>query len=149
MNKPNLSLKNVKTFRGMEGYGLNADLYINGVKCYFVLDEGSGGEVDFQPYIYENPKAEQVKANIKLLDDYIATLPERSMNLNGLEVTDEKGNVTNVDTKSFTYKQDLSSIVDDLLNERERAKNEKKMLKLYETANDFGVPNSGRYRNIT
>ncbi|MFA5366657.1 MAG: hypothetical protein WC333_02135 [Dehalococcoidia bacterium] len=136
MNKPKLELKKIKTFRGMEGYGLNADLYINGVKCYFVLDEGNGGEIDFQPELYQNPKAEQVKANIKLLDEYIATLPEQEL------FTDDKG-------KKHTYKPDLSFILDELINEQEKAKVAKKMEKLFETAICFGVPNSGRYRYIT
>ena len=34
MDKPNVQLKKVKTFIGMDGYGLNADVYINGVHCY-------------------------------------------------------------------------------------------------------------------
>lgn len=38
-----IELKNVKTFRGMEGYGLNATVYVNGIKCCFVIDEGNGG----------------------------------------------------------------------------------------------------------
>jgi hypothetical protein len=39
-----LELKAVKTFLGSDGYGLNANLYLNGKKVAFVLDEGRGGE---------------------------------------------------------------------------------------------------------
>jgi len=40
-----LTLKGIKTFQGMEGYGLNATLYFKGKKAAFVLDEGCGGEM--------------------------------------------------------------------------------------------------------
>jgi sulfopyruvate decarboxylase TPP-binding subunit len=36
-------LKAVKTFRGMDGVGYNANLYINGKKAAFCMNEGSGG----------------------------------------------------------------------------------------------------------
>ena len=77
MKKPNVQLKNVKTFRGMEGIGINADLYINGVKCLFVIDDANGGGMTYEENIrHKDP--ELVKANIKLMDNYIATLPEQS-----------------------------------------------------------------------
>lgn len=42
------SLKGVKTFRGMDGQGLNATLYRGEKKVAFVLDEGCGGEMRFE-----------------------------------------------------------------------------------------------------
>ena len=42
------SVKKVKTFRGMEGEGYNADLYRDGKKIAFVIDEGCGGETRFE-----------------------------------------------------------------------------------------------------
>ena len=63
-------LKNLKFFRGMEGQGFNADLWINGVKCIFIIDEGNGGCFNYQPYTYNNPKADVVKANIELLEKH-------------------------------------------------------------------------------
>lgn len=36
-------VRNVRTFRGMDGNGYNAVLYVNGKRAADVLDEGSGG----------------------------------------------------------------------------------------------------------
>jgi len=40
------SVKGVKTFRGMEGYGINANLYYENKKIAFLLDSGNGGCMD-------------------------------------------------------------------------------------------------------
>ena len=42
-----VTFKNIKTFEGHEGYGLNAKMYINGYYCMFVLDDGNGGCMDY------------------------------------------------------------------------------------------------------
>jgi hypothetical protein len=44
---PQYTLKGVKTFRGMDGYGLNAKLCRDGKEVAFLLDEGCGGMLDF------------------------------------------------------------------------------------------------------
>lgn len=41
------SLRRVKTFRGMDGQGLNAKLVKSGKVMAFILDEGRGGEMRF------------------------------------------------------------------------------------------------------
>jgi hypothetical protein len=46
------ALAGVKSFRGMEGYGLNATLTRDGQKVAFILDEGNGGCVRFD---FRNP----------------------------------------------------------------------------------------------
>lgn len=125
MNKPKVKLKNVKTFRGMEGIGINANVWINGVKCMFVYDGGDGGEMQFDENIaHENPYL--ITKNIKLLDDYIAQLPPIEIN-------------------NTTIKADLSSFIDELLAEQEKKKNEAKIIKLFKDSIVFGVPNSGSY----
>ena len=43
-----LTLKKIKTFIGHEGYGLNAELFLDGVKVAFILDDANGGDVDYQ-----------------------------------------------------------------------------------------------------
>ena len=40
-----VELKAIKTFEGMDGYGLNANVYINGKREAVALDEGCGGEM--------------------------------------------------------------------------------------------------------
>lgn len=75
--KVDVKLKNIKTFRGHDGQGLNADIFINGLKCMHVFDAAYGGCFDYTNYTHNNPKEEQVKANIKYLEEYINILPEK------------------------------------------------------------------------
>jgi hypothetical protein len=133
MKEPKITFKNVKTFRGMEGIGLNADIYINGVKCIFVIDEANGGEYNYENYEYNNPKAEQVRANIKLMDNYIASLPAK--------ICTDFG-------KSISIKVDRDTYINDKLLEIEEQKADKKMQKLFKTGIVFGVPNSGKYQYL-
>ena len=41
---PGITVKGLKFFRGMEGHGFNASIYMGGKKLCFTMDEGSGGE---------------------------------------------------------------------------------------------------------
>ena len=43
-----ITLKKVKTFKGMDGVGLNADVYFDGKKVAEALDEGCGGDMWIQ-----------------------------------------------------------------------------------------------------
>jgi hypothetical protein len=143
MEKPKVELKKVKTFQGRDGYGLNAEVYIDGVYCMFVIDDGNGGCLDFQYNLKagkDNYNA-MIKQKIKSLEDYIATLP------------DEVSEFMKDDGKPFTFKQTLESYINQLVDEMEEAKNkakfQKKMVKLFETAIVFGVPDSGKYRYVS
>ena len=78
MKAPKVELKNVKTFEGHDGLGLNADVWINGINCMHLFDGAYGGEYEYTMNTYNNPKADQVRTNVQLLDDYIATLPEET-----------------------------------------------------------------------
>jgi hypothetical protein len=40
-----ITLKKVKTFKGMDGVGINVDVYFDGKKVAEALDEGCGGEM--------------------------------------------------------------------------------------------------------
>ena len=59
-----ITLKGVKTFKGRDGYGLNATLCFDGKKVAEILDEGNGGEVR---YYWNNTVEDTVK-------EYIASL---------------------------------------------------------------------------
>jgi hypothetical protein len=54
-----ITLKKVKTFKGMDGIGINADVYFDGKKVAEALDEGCGGELYIQ---WLDPKMESVVA---------------------------------------------------------------------------------------
>ena len=138
MNKPNVQLKKVKTFVGMDGYGLNAEVWINGVKCYFVLDEGSGGMMDFtsEARLTKDPaKKKLIEDNCKLLDDYIKTLPPDTYEYGG------KTHTMKVDLELF-----INKLVDEMESEKLQKKQERKMQKLYQTAIVIGKPNDTKYR---
>ncbi len=45
---PRLAIAAIKSFKGMEGYGLNANLYLDGHKVCEVIDDGNGGGPRFR-----------------------------------------------------------------------------------------------------
>lgn len=61
------TVKNVKTFEGMEGIGFNASLYQGGKKIAFVIDDATGGDLQIQWH--------DKTAKTALLE-YINTLPD-------------------------------------------------------------------------
>lgn len=65
---PNYTVKGIKKFRGMEGYGFNADLYRDGKKVALVMDEATGGGLRFE--WKQNDRIEEA-----LLIAHCATLP--------------------------------------------------------------------------
>jgi len=129
MQKPKVELKNLKTFRGMEGIGINVDVWINGVKCLLAMDAGDGGEMEFEQN-YDHKNQRLVKENIKLLDDYIDSLPEIKYNLIG---------------KESKMKVGLETFINDLLLEQEEKKEKKRLVKMFENTIVVGKPNCGSY----
>lgn len=129
MDAPKVELKNLKFFMGMENQGFNANLYINGLKCAFVIDEGNGGCLNYQPYLYKNPKESEVKKNMALLENYIKTMPK-------------------VKTEFGDIKMDMDLFIEELINQKEKEKQDKKKVKLMETSFLFGVPNGDSFRYI-
>jgi hypothetical protein len=137
MNKPTVVLKSLKTFIGMEGHGFNVDVWINGVKCMLAIDSAQGGCYEYQSYGYKNPKGLQIEANTKLLEDYIASLPESPLMI-GDEPYERDGKVV-------MMKPDMDGFINDLVIALEVAKEEKKTLNLMKRAILVGMPNSKEY----
>lgn len=54
----NYTVRKVKSFRGMEGFGMNAELLKDGKPVAFVIDEGNGGEMNFEWYDHKAPRVE-------------------------------------------------------------------------------------------
>lgn len=67
---PDLEVKSVKSFIGMEGYGFNANLYYKGKKVALVVDEASGA-----PLIFWWEKS--IGATATTLMDLASKLPSR------------------------------------------------------------------------
>jgi len=89
MKKPIVLLRNVRTFEGHDGLGLNADVWIDGVKCMHLYDSAHGGEYEYTDFVYDNPKAKEVKANIAKLEAYVKTLPAEEWDFHGKKMSIE------------------------------------------------------------
>lgn len=131
MKEPKVEFKNVHTFAGHDGTGLNADIWINGIFCMHVFDSACGGEFEYTENTFNNPKTKQVEANIKLLDDFIAQMPEQS-------------------TPYGKIKFDRDCYINEILAKQEdakaEAKHEKKKRALYSHAIVIGDPAKTAYR---
>ncbi|GEM_PF-3436546 len=69
--KHDYSVRNVKTFRGMEGEGFNATLYRDGHRIAFVIDDATGGDMHIQWADARSRGAEE-----KRLLEFLKTLPK-------------------------------------------------------------------------
>jgi hypothetical protein len=113
---PRLAISNVNSHRGMEGSTLDADLYLDGKKVGYCLDDGNGGGMRFEWRIYDpkpelgrtyNPAtapgeaAQKARERRDEVEQYIASLslpPEV---------------VTGVGPDTFEMKQDLEHLVNE------------------------------------
>lgn len=121
MTEPKVTIKNFKSFRGMEGLGFNADIYVNGVKSVFVMDGGNGGQFD-----YEVVKGQE--SNVQLIKDYVKSISKR-------------GDDSDIELDMY-----IATKVDEYENAKRHAKNDKKMAKLMAEAIVFGNPDGNGYR---
>lgn len=108
----NITLKNVKTFTGRGGIGLNADVYVDGVKTFFYLDDASGGEADHQ--IID-------KAQYNKLQAFVDAQPKRQFEIDG--------KLMEKDGKPWMYKVTIDDFVNQAFDQYERQKNIKKIEK--------------------
>ena len=141
MKEPKVEVKNVKFHNGHEGYGVNADVLINGVKVYHVLDDGNGGCLRIDLLVYGSKNPDLIRKLAKELNDYIGSLPAKPMNFGHGDIKDEQGNVR-------MFKTTLEDYINELLFAYERDKSRKKMEKQMEDCILFGVPNGETYVRI-
>jgi len=143
MKKPNIELKNVKEFQGRDWGGLNADLYLDGKKIAFVLDEGNGGEMDIDAVGKTKEEREKNQQLLNGLEAYAKTLPKVDM-----------GKVlTGVKEENRFADMDLEMLINEIVDERNKAKAVKqakaKMQKQMAKAILYGVPNANQYMSVT
>jgi len=115
-----------------ETNAFTADLYINGKKVGYCKNQGHGGPTDY--HADTSCASGFTRANIELIakaEAYFKSLPK---------VKDEKYN--------FEYQPTLENAIDEQLENYLKAKETKKMQKLFATALVFGVPNGNQYRYI-
>ena len=115
-----VTLKKVKTFDGREGIGLNADVYVNGVKCFAYIDDASGGESHCYPYN---------KELYQQLKDYAASLPKEKVTGTGSD---------------FEIQPDIDTLINNALCKRELEYAHKKLLK-FTIDHVVVVSGDGRY----
>ena len=122
-------LKNVRPLRGREGLGFNATLYINGLKCLFIIDSGNGGGYNYQ--IAEGVMDKGiVELYVRQLKAYIRTLPPE---------TKTYGN------RIHTNEIDMDMYIARLVVQAEEEKKLNKMSKLFTNAIIFGHPDEPNY----
>jgi hypothetical protein len=108
MNKPAYHVKNLKIFRGMEGQGFNATLYLGKQRLGTVIDDASGG-----PVVLELSPADR-----SALDEYVQSLPDIPCTFNDPDTG-----------KPATLKPSADWFVSKLVNRTDRLKQIKKILK--------------------
>ncbi len=97
-----VTLKNVKTFRGHEGIGLNATVFVNGEKCFYYIDQADGG-ISYKVPIYN-------KELYKKLEEYAASLPKETVD-------------------DFELQPDIDTLVNKALESYELEKVNKRLMK--------------------
>jgi hypothetical protein len=120
-----IELKNVKINQAFseETTCFIADVFVNGKKVAHAKNDGRGGCTDYYPYSNQ-------RELLTLAEKHCSELPKRSF-----QFGDE----------THEFNQTLESVIDDLIFAKEKEKEEKKMIKLYENHIVFGKPNGYSY----
>jgi hypothetical protein len=137
MLEPHIEFKKVKTFQGMEGQGLNADIYINGVKCFFMRDDGNGGMVDFDRYDNRMNPSIAIETNVQLVDAWIKTIPDTIIPLQRKPTIEDPRTELVIEADYESY---FNQKYEDYLKAKDTLKFEKKKMEMYKTAIVLGNP---------
>ena len=123
-----IELKNVKVNQAFseETTCFIADVFVNGKKVAHAKNDGRGGCTDY--YHYEGQRELLNQA-----EKFCKSLPKKVIDFGG---------------STHEFDQSLESVIDDLLFEKEKQKEDKKIEKLCETHIVFGKPNGYSYRMI-
>ncbi len=145
-----LTLKKVKMFQGHDGVGLNADVYVDGVKTLFIFDGATGGESEHS--VFDKEKYAE-------LEKYAASLPEYPLY--------SKEDIERYSCEQVMMKVDIDHLINEELDRLEKEKNEKRTKAAWQKklnnlqltaivfANDeeysmirFKIPGTPAYRHI-
>lgn len=124
-----LSIKGLKTFRGMDGIGVNANLYYKSKKVAFILDEGCGGCLDIKWEINRNSEGHYNRTPIsieaeKYIDNLVKSLP-KTLWKDVVEENEDRFSSLSSDSE-YTYCEE--TILNELIDYQLRVKDYKKML---------------------
>lgn len=117
-----IELKSIKFSEAMseETNAFTANLYVNGKKVGYCKNTGQGGCTDYNSNTPEDRKA------IAEAETYCKALPKTKWN-------------------DIEFKQSLESVIDGLLEDWLKAKEQKKMIKYMQTGLVVGVPDANSY----
>src|SRR5690349_2414852 len=106
-----IEVKSVKVYHGMseETLAFTADVWVDGKKAFYAKNDGHGGETYVQPFAREGME-----------------LRERADTWVKANVPDEVSSLQNEDGSPFTYKHDLASYIDKLVEEADNARRDKR-----------------------
>ena len=123
-----VELKNLKLHQGHDGQGLNADIFINGIKCMHVYDGAYGGEFEYTDYsrLPNAKNVEKIKQLNAELEAYVKTLPP-------------------IEFQGTKLDMNMDMFIDELAKKKLEEQEEKKKLRLMQKAILVGVPNADRY----
>ena len=94
IHESDFSVKAVKTFMGMEGTGVNANIYFKNRKIGDVIDSGNGGELRIKYYIGESWMHKN-----KDVTEFLNTLPKHTFEEKGYDFRMDE--VTNFDEEEM------------------------------------------------
>lgn len=117
------TVKNIKEFRGMEGVGFNADLYMDGKKIAFVIDDANGGPYNFEWLDYKAPRV-----NGEFLD-WQGKPAERMMTPFEKSFNDFVKNYTSKELTENKLTPDMDIVIGDLVDAACTAKKFKRICK--------------------
>jgi len=115
---PRLAISNIKSHRGMEGPTLDCDLYLDGRKVGYCIDDGNGGGMYFNwagysPDLSPEESGRRERENEEAVEQYITSLslpPEV---------------VTGIGPEPFEMKQDLEHLVNEAAGKWEEEKTQR------------------------
>ena len=124
-----IELKNVKVNEAFseETTCFIADVFINGKKVAHAKNEGRGGCTDYYPY-------EGKRELLKQAEEFCKGLPKEKVDFGGT---------------IHEFAQSLESVIDNLLFEKEKEKEQKKIEKLCENNIVWGKPNGMSYKMLS
>jgi hypothetical protein len=124
-----IELKNVKVNEAFseETTCFIADVFINGKKVAHAKNDGRGGCTDYYPY-------EGKRELLKQAEEFCKGLPKEKVDFGGT---------------IHEFAQSLESVIDNLLFEKEKEKEQKKIEKLCENNIVWGKPNGMSYKMLS
>lgn len=141
MDIKSVALRGIKTFRGMDGHGLNATLVVNDKAVAFILDEGCGGETMMQP-VAGGPTRRDLQEIEVALTAYARTrIPDEKLDWDCPRCSGAADCKDCDGTGKFMSRTDWRTLVNEMVDAQE---NERRLRRLCKTKTLFILPTAKR-----